>query len=80
MGKVILWIVVVFAVLVGLRLVNAAKAKRRAELSGRAGAPAAPPGEAMVRCGRCGVFLPRADAKPMPGGFSCGDANCAQHR
>ena len=77
MGKVVFWIVVVFAVLFGLRLLNAAKAKRRADLARRGGTAAAEP---MVRCARCGVFLPRADATPVPDGFSCSDAGCAQRR
>ena len=29
-------------------------------------ATAAPPDEAMVRCERCGVFLPKTDARPAP--------------
>ena len=77
MGKVILWIVVVFAALFGLRLLNAAKAKRRADLARRVDTPAAEP---MVRCVRCGVFLPRADATPAADGFGCGDPGCAQRR
>jgi len=79
MGKVIFWIVLVFGVLFGLRLVNAAKARRRADAA-RRGAPAeSPAAEPMVRCARCGVYLPRADAKPVAGGFHCGDAKCTQH-
>ena len=74
MAKIVFWIVLVFAVLLGLRLVNAAKAKRRADLARRSGTA---PAEQMVRCERCGVFLPRADAAPAPGGFVCGDARCA---
>ena len=77
MGKIVFWILVVFAVLFVLRLLNAAKAKRRADLARRGGTS---PAEPMVRCVRCGVFLPRAEATPAPGGFSCGDARCAQCR
>jgi hypothetical protein len=78
-GKVILWIVIVFAVLFGLRLLNAAKARRRNNAQqGAASQP--PPSEAMVRCVRCGVYLPRADAQPAGNGFSCGDPKCAQPR
>ena len=71
MAKIILWIVIVFAVLFVLRLVNAEKAKRRAR---RASAP--PGAQAMVRCVRCGVFVPRAEAKPSPAGLTCGDPVC----
>ena len=70
MGKVLLWIVIVFAVLFVLRLVNAQKAKRRHDQ--RANAPT----QTMVRCVHCGVFVPRADAKPGPAGLTCGDPAC----
>ena len=80
MGKVIFWIVLIFAVLFGLRLFNAAKARRRANLSQRGDAPKPPAAEPMVRCARCGVYLPRADAQPVAGGFHCGDAKCALHQ
>ena len=64
MGKVIFWIVVVFAVLFGA----AAPQRRQGEATARdAAAPqggdAARQGAAMVRCARCGVFLPQADAR-----------------
>jgi hypothetical protein len=75
MGKVIFWIVVVFGVLFALRLLNAAKAKRRADVARKASDAKAQP---MVRCVRCGVFLPSADALPAPGGHSCADPRCAQ--
>lgn len=71
MGKVIFWIVIVFAVLFVLRLVNAQKAKQR---NGATAKPAAT--ETMVRCVRCGVFVPRADAHESPAGLTCGDPVC----
>jgi hypothetical protein len=77
MGKIVFWLVVVFAVLFWLRLLNAAKAKRRSDASRRRDAM---PGEPMVRCVRCGTFLPRADARMAPGGFSCGDTGCGRRR
>ncbi len=80
MSKVIFWIVVVFAVLFGLRLLNATKAKRRADESGRAAGRGAPPADTMVRCVRCGVFLPKAEAKAAPGGHACADSECAGNR
>ena len=81
MGKVIFWLVLIFAVLVGIRLVNAAKARRRADAAQRAAAaPETPAAEPMVRCARCGVYLPRADASPVPDGFRCGDAKCVQRQ
>jgi hypothetical protein len=78
MGKIIFWLVVFFAVLLVLRMINMAKHKSR-------NPPAANPGKAkppsaMVRCIECGVFLPKADARPVPHGFHCGQPNCAPPR
>ena len=77
MTKILLWIAIIFVVLFGLRLLNVAKAKRRAGTPGR-DAPQKPAAETMVRCARCGVYLPQADATPGPNGLTCGDAVCAQ--
>jgi uncharacterized protein len=69
MGKVVLWLVVIFAVLFVLRLVNSAKAQRRRKQ--------APPGiEDMIRCVHCGTYVPRAEAKPGAAGLTCGDTRC----
>ena len=76
MGKIIFWLVVFFAVLLVLRLVNVAKTRERRAPPRGGAAPPAP----MVRCVECGVFLPQADARPVPQGFHCGQVNCAQHR
>ncbi len=76
MGKIVLWIVVVFAILFALRLYNVAKARSRAR--SKAAGPAAP--ESMVRCARCGVFLPRADAQEADDGYRCSDPKCALPR
>ena len=77
MGKVIFWLVVVFAVLFVLRLLNAGKARAREAARRTARDAAAAP---MVRCVSCGVFLPKADAFPAPQGFHCGKPGCAQDR
>jgi hypothetical protein len=74
MSKVIFWIVVVFVILFALRMWNAAKARGRAA-PGKAAADAQP----MVRCVRCGTFLPKADATAIPEGFRCTDPTCARH-
>ena len=79
MTKILLWIVVIFVLLFGLRLLNVAKAKRRAGSSGRDASPT-PPAETMVRCARCGVYLPQKDAKAGPAGLTCGDPACIQSR
>ena len=74
MGKVLLWIAIVFAVLLVLRMVNAAKAARRAR-------DAAVPTETravMVQCVECGVYLPQAEAKRGVRGPCCGDDACRE--
>ena len=76
MGKIIVWIIVVFAILFVLRLLNVAKAKR-AQARGKASPSQAPADGTMVRCVSCGVFLPKADALPSPQGFRCGDPACS---
>lgn len=81
MGKLVFWLVVVFAGLFVLRLVNAAKhgsgPGRPASRNGgrHAGKPAA-----MTRCVDCGVFLPSSDAVKGPRGPVCGDPQCARRR
>ena len=71
MAKIILWIVIVFAVLMVLRLVNAEKTRRRRNAS-RSSAAAQP----MIRCAACGVYVPQNDAKPGRLGPTCGDPVC----
>jgi uncharacterized protein len=71
MGKVIFWIVLAFVVLFAVRLYGAAQAKKRRDQDAQRGA-----GGPMVRCAKCGVFLPRADALPSPDGFRCREPNC----
>jgi hypothetical protein len=76
MGKLIFWLFVVFGVLFGLRLINTGKAKRRASDANKTGIPA----ETMVRCGKCGVFLPLGDARPVADGYLCSDPECIKRR
>lgn len=73
MGKFIFWLVVIFAGLFVLRLVNVANARRHG-----AGRPQPPKNAdtSMIRCVSCGVYLPRADAIDSSRGLVCGDAKC----
>ena len=82
MTKILLWILVILAVLFVLRLLNAAKAKRANASRGAPQTPQAetPQAETMIRCARCGVYLPRADATAGPNGLTCGEAGCAKKR
>jgi uncharacterized protein len=73
-GKLVLWLVVIFAILFALRLLNTAKARTRdRERAGGASGPAALP---MVRCSECGVYLPRADTRADGDAYRCTDAKC----
>lgn len=76
MGKIILWLVVFFVVLLALRLVNVANSRSRSRGAGSAKAKDAP----MVRCVNCGVYLPSTDARQSPRGPLCGDPQCAHSR
>jgi len=74
MGKLLFWIVVIFAALLVIRIVayKAQAAKR----------PVAPPpakprfdaadrNESMVRCAHCGIHLPRSEAYMQQGQTWC---------
>jgi hypothetical protein len=75
MAKIIVWLVLIFVVLLALRLVNQGKARRRRDAAPSGGGTGVEP---MVRCVRCGVFLPRADATKDAGGFACPDGQCVK--
>ena len=77
MTKILLWIVLIVAVLLVLRLVNVAKAKRE---NARRGTAQKSQAETMIRCARCGVYVPSADAKAGPEGLICGEIGCVQKR
>ncbi|HTS21231.1 MAG TPA: PP0621 family protein [Casimicrobiaceae bacterium] len=83
MGKIIAWLIVVFIVMLALRIANLrnarARAKRSAEAAGTAGTGPRTVSEPMVRCVRCGVFLPRGEAKTVKGGYACTVGECASH-
>ena len=78
MSKVLFWIVIIFAVLFALRLYNANKAKRRGDAKRDASQRRALGGDPMVRCTRCGVFLPKAEATAVSTGYVCSDPACAR--
>jgi len=78
MAKIIAWLVLIFIVLLALRIVNQRNARARQRARGEA-SPAAAGAQPMVRCTRCGVFLPRADAKQVSADvFACADGQCAK--
>jgi ribosomal protein S26 len=75
MAKIIAWLILIFVVLLALRMISMrnARARRRAAGAGVKANPGAP----MVRCVRCGVFLPRAEAVTVNGEHACADTQCA---
>ena len=74
MGKVIFWIVIIFAVLLVLRMYNMRQQKKKAKGDAQATAGKA---QSMVRCARCGVYLPRSEALLVDGTLRCHDKDCA---
>ena len=77
--KLLLWLIVIGVALLALRLVNLAAAKRRNGGKTRA-SPQGVRADDMVRCVRCGVYVPSADAKPGPEGLTCGEPVCLKQR
>ena len=71
MAKIIAWLVVVFVVLLALRVINQRKARKSRDHSATAVEP-------MVRCVRCGVFLPRQEATKRDSGYACPEGQCAK--
>ena len=80
MGKVIFWLVVVFAVLFALRLFNSAKLRNRRDSESGHANSRTPPATPMIRCVECGVFLPAPDAATTPDGYRCGDPACPNRK
>ena len=83
MAKIIAWLIVIFVVLLALRIVNMRNARRRASEAAAAGrgtpgstrqAPAP-----MVRCSRCGTYVPRDEAREVRGRYVCIGGECAAH-
>lgn len=78
MGRILFFVLLAVAAYVAWRW---SRLQRPGGQSGQANQPrppAAPSGEAeaMVRCSRCGVHLPRSEAIASSGAFYC----CDEHR
>lgn len=71
MAKIIAWLILIFVVLLALRLINQRKARKPQSNSATAVEP-------MVRCVRCGVFLPREEANKQSGGYVCPAGQCVK--
>ncbi len=73
MARILLFAVIAFVVWLLLR-----------GFSRGAGKPEAPPaagpaGEDMVTCARCGVNMPRSEARQSGGAFTCNDPESCRH-
>ena len=77
MSKIIAWLILIFLVLLALRIIGFRNARARRNAARNAAAK--PVAEPMVRCVRCGVYLPRAEAKQSGGGYICAAATCVAH-
>ena len=90
MGKIIFWIVVFFLVLLALRLVSVHKTRadakeRRDEEDAKQHRAAAerddaPAQDSMIKCTRCGVFVPKATTVMTRTGLACNDEACGHRR
>ena len=74
MGKLVAWLILIFVVLLALRVITARNRRAQSDRTSGAGAP--PKIEPMVRCTRCGIYLPRNEAVEVGGGVVCADQNC----
>lgn len=77
MAKIIAWLVLIFVVLLALRVIARRKAGTAGDAARATGSRLS--SEPMVRCVRCGVFVPRAEAKETRGGYVCATEGCVAH-
>jgi uncharacterized protein len=73
MGKIIAWLILIFLVLFALRMINLRNARTRRKTDEAARAAIEP----MVRCSRCGVYLPRSEARQLGDAYACAAGGCA---
>jgi hypothetical protein len=92
-GKIIFWIVVFFLVLLALRLVSVHKtrsdekehresdeAERRTNNAQPGMRDNTPAQDSMIKCSRCGVFVPKATTVMTRTGAACNDEACSHRR
>jgi uncharacterized protein len=81
--KIIAWLIVICVVLLALRIINLRNARVRRASEAASGASARGGGRnaaaPMVRCARCGIYLPRDEAREVRGGYACIGGECASH-
>ncbi|NLC37623.1 MAG: hypothetical protein GX772_14520 [Alcaligenaceae bacterium] len=76
MGKILFWIILILAVLIGARLLARSSSSPapggRLRKTAKAGQADMSQAEAMVRCQHCGIHLPRSEAFMSNGKTWCG--------
>jgi hypothetical protein len=73
MGKILAWLILIFLVLLALRMINLRSARTRRKTAEAARAAIEP----MVRCSRCGVYLPRGEARKLGDAYACAAGRCS---
>lgn len=71
MGKLFIWVVIILAVMIVMRIVSARNSAKRHAAATPARQPGKGPAESMVRCAHCGVHLPRSEALLIAGKTWC---------
>lgn len=75
MAKLLIWAVIILAVLLVTRILNAQKNQARQAAARRQSAESQAAADTMVRCAHCQIYLPRAEAYMSHGQTFC----CAEH-
>lgn len=75
MAKLLIWAVIILAVLLVSRILNAQKAAARQSAARRQTPASKQASDAMVRCAHCHIYLPRSEAYMSRGQTFC----CADH-
>jgi uncharacterized protein len=68
MGKVLFWVVIALLIMFALRFVNIMRAKSKKKSANPSSDSL---NETMVRCVKCGVYLPRQNALMRQDGYHC---------
>ncbi len=76
MGKVLFWVILIIAALLIARIVarhnqSNLESSRKPKQAKRRGAPPVEHAENMVRCGHCGIHMPRSEAVLSGGNTWC---------
>ncbi|MVW70308.1 PP0621 family protein [Bordetella sp. 15P40C-2] len=75
MGKLLIWVIIILAVMMVMRIVAARNSTRHTTRQSPPKPPARQPGqgpvESMVRCAHCGIHLPRSEATLLDGKTWC---------